>query len=452
MAESDPDGRQNNRPRARRSLRPAPIPHDEGSATRGRLCVATVLCGAVVSTLMQNFLTVNLPGASAELDATAWYGWVPGLYLAASTVFIPPWALISDRRGPRRVFLLGLVIWILGTVALSLSTTTAPFLASRVLQGVGAAAIVPAGFAAISVLYRDRYGRLIGMIGAVQATVVLGGAPLGGWLGAVIGWRASLQMVAVIALVPVILGWLSMPTGKIGRTAGAERGLQEAVGEGNEYRSNERSRVKLFSLPLVRRAAIQTMLLASIAFGVSTYLPLLLHAQFSLDTAAAAALTTPALLGVGIGSAIGGMSADKKDTTRIAWLVVVVGLAIVMLPLLVVQVPALVVQVPGPFAAMSPLAASLGSAVAAAGVGIGLPSQLVNVERATAAAKTASSAGIIQGSRNIGGALGVALFGIPLQLHVAATVGSQLAFVFMLVVAIVSWVLSRLGGANISLR
>lgn len=403
---------------------------------RGRLCVVTVLCGAVVSTLMQNFLTVNLPDASAELGATTWYGWVPGLYLVASTVFIPPWALVSDRRGPRLVFVLGLVTWIAGTVSLSLSTTTAPFLASRVLQGIGAAAIVPAGFAAISALYRDRYGRLIGMIGAVQASVVLAGGPLGGWLGAVVGWRSSLQLVALLALVPVALGWLSMPTVTVGRAGGgAGRELQEGAGEQDDSRSNAPSRGKLFSLPPVREAAVQTMLLASIAYGVSTYLPLLLHAQFLMDTAAAAALTTPALLGVGIGSAIGGIYADKKDTTRAAWLVVVVGLAVVMLPL-----GAVLLTSSETWVTMSSLAASLGSAVAAAGVGIGLPSQLVNVEKATTAANAASSAGVIQGSRNIGGALGVALFGVPLQANVAAAIGAQAAFVFMLAVALIAWI------------
>ena len=403
---------------------------------RGRLCVVTVLCGAVVSTLMQNFLTVNLPDASAELGATTWYGWVPGLYLVASTVFIPPWALVSDRRGPRLVFVLGLVTWIAGTVSLSLSTTTALFLASRVLQGIGAAAIVPAGFAAISALYRDRYGRLIGMIGAVQASVVLAGGPLGGWLGAVVGWRSSLQLVALLALVPVALGWFSMPTVTVGRAGGgAGRESQEGAGEQDDSRWNASSRGKLFSLPSVREAAVQTMLLASIAYGVSTYLPLLLHAQFLMDTAAAAALTTPALLGVGIGSAIGGIYADKKDTTRAAWLVVVVGLAVVMLPL-----GAVLLTSSETWVTMSSLAASLGSAVAAAGVGIGLPSQLVNVERATTAANAASSAGVIQGSRNIGGALGVALFGVPLQANVAAAIGAQAAFVFMLAVALFAWI------------
>ncbi len=401
------------------------------SSVRARLCVVTVVCGAVVSTLMQNFLTVNLPDASAELGANAWYGWVPGLYLVASTVFIPLWALMGDRRGPRLVFVLGLVTWILGTLALSFSTTTAPFLASRVLQGVGAAAIVPAGFAAISALYRDRYGRLIGMIGAVQASVVLAGGPLGGWLGALIGWRSSLQLVTLLALVPVILGWLSMPTGKVDEVAGAGRGLREAVGGGNKFRPNERSRVKLFSLPRVRCAALQTMLLASVAYGVSTYLPLLLHARFLMDTTAAAALTTPALLGVGIGSAIGGISADKRDTTRIAWLVVVAGLTALMLPLV-----AAVFSPSRILANMSPLIASIGAAVAAGGVGLGLPSQLVNVERAATVAQSASSAGIVQGSRNIGGALGAALFGFPLQFNIAAGAGAQLAFAFMLVIAV----------------
>ena len=90
-------------------------------ATRRRLCVLTVLFATAASSLMQTFLTVSLPTATAELDAVAWYGWVTGIYLAAAIVFIPPWAILSDRIGPRTVHVVGMTIWASGTWAVSLS-------------------------------------------------------------------------------------------------------------------------------------------------------------------------------------------------------------------------------------------------------------------------------------------------------------------------------------------
>lgn len=360
--------------------------------TRKRLCVSTVLLATAASSLMQTFLTVSLPTMATELDAIAWYGWVTGIYLATATLFIPPWAILSDRIGPRTVHLAGMAIWALGTWAVSLADSPTWLLVARAGQGIGAAAVVPAGFAAITAVYHDRYGRLIGLMGAVQASVTLAGGPLGGWLGAWIGWRDSLHIVALIATVPILLGLFSLPS-----AASPPNASQPA---------------QLLRSPPVRRAIAQTILLAVIAFGVSTYLPLLLQSQFQLDLARTGLLATPTLIGVAIGSVVGGILAERRDTTHIAWLTVLSGLLLAWMPLATV--------------------AAAGSAVAAAGVGIGLPSQLIAVERIATSAHASKAGGTIQGARNIGGALGVALLGIPLQLGATSATGARYAFAMML--------------------
>lgn len=374
------------------------------SSSRKALCATTVLLATAASSLMQTFLTISLPTATAELDATAWYGWVTGLYLAASTIFIPPWAILSDKIGPRLVHVTGMTIWASGTIAVSLAQSTPLLLGARAIQGAGAAAVVPAGFAAITAIYHSNYARLIGLMGAVQATVTLAGGPLGGWLGTSVGWRHSLQLVAAIAAIPIMLGLFTLPN---------NAASQKQQGEKPQ---------RILRSPIVRRAIVQTMLLAALAFGVSTYLPLLLQSHFQLDLARTALLATPTLLGVAIGSLIGGLLADKRDTTPIAWIVVLTGLILAWIPFVA--------------------AATIGSALAASGVGIGLPSQLITVERIATTAGASKAGGIIQGSRNIGGALGVAILGLPLQLHASPEQGAQYAFAIMLTTAVIASLIS----------
>ena len=401
------------------------------SDARKALCAATVLLATAASSLMQTFLTVSLPTATAEIGAASWYGWVTGLYLAASTVFIPPWAILSDRIGPRLVHVSGMAIWAAGTITVSLAGSAPLLLGARAIQGIGAAAVVPAGFAAITAVYQKNYGRLIGLMGAVQATVTLAGGPLGGWLGTWFGWRHSLQLVAYLALVPIVLGLFSLPGGTAGDGA--------VAGGAARFR-------RLLRSPVVRGAVIQTMLLAAIAFGVSTYLPLLLQSHFQLDLSRTALFATPTLLGVAIGSVVGGLLADSRDTTAIAWLVVLTRLILAWTPFVA--------------------AAAIGSALAASGVGIGLPSQLIAVERVGSGGRisgkgnrsdsdddgsssddgskgasggnASKAGGIIQGSRNIGGAIGVAVLGLPLQFGVTPEQGAQYAFWIMLAVAVVA--------------
>lgn len=375
-----------------------------GSARKG-LCVLTVLLSTVASSLMQTFLTVSLPTAATELDAVSWYGWIAGVYLATATLFIPPWAIFSDRLGPRIIHVAGMTTWALGTWAVSLSGSITWLLGARAIQGAGAAAVVPAGFAAITAVYPDRYGRLVGLMGGVQASVILAGGPLGGWLGAYLGWRDSLKIVAAVAALPALLGWFALP-----RIAQQPAAAQPT---------------RLLKSPTIQHAVAQTMLLAAIAFGVSTYLPLLLQHRFHLDLAHTAVLATPTLIGVAAGSVVGGVLSERRDVASVSWLVVVAGLLLACTP----------------FAT----AATSGSAIASAGVGMGLPAQLALVERAATKAHASKAGGIIQGARNIGGALGVALLGIPLQLGAASELGAKCAFASMLGLAALCLTSTALG-------
>lgn len=363
---------------------------------RQHLAVITVLLATASASLMQTFLTVSLPTVMVDLNGVPWYSWVSSTYLVAATVTIPPWARLADRTGARLVHVAGMSIWGVSTWAASLADTVPWLLTARVGQGIGAAAVAPAGFAALVSLYPQRYGPLIGLIGATQASTVLAGAPLGGWLAASLGWRSALHLVGSLAVPTVMLGWLSLP--------------QKSCGPADHLPAGQ-----LLRSPSARTAITHTLLLAVIGFGVATFLPLLLQTQFQTRQITAAALATPTLVGVAIGSAIGGLLAEKRDTTRTAWIVVVCGLLLTATP-----------HIAGPV---------VGSALAAIGVGLGLPAQLVRLERVTTAQHAATAGGMIQASRNIGGAFGVITLGIPLQTGVTPVVGARAAYAALLVIS-----------------
>ncbi len=164
------------------------------------------------------------------------------------------------------------------------------------------------------------------------------------------------------------------------------------------------------------------MTLAVVAFGLTTYLPLLLRAVHHLDLGHTSLLATPTLVGVAIGSIIGGRLTHWERTDLLAWSAVLVGLAVALIP--------------------ASIAAAAGSALAACGVGIGLPRQLVVVQEIATMRFSAAAAGVIQAARNTGGALGVVLLGLPLQLGSSTATGASLAYVFMAVTAVTALVAS----------
>ncbi len=374
----------------------------KGTPLRRGLAVTAVLFASGLAALMQTFQTVNLPTIAVDLGSTRLYGWVPGLYLATSTLFIPAWASLSDRFGPRWVHFGGLLLGLVGLLGLVVATSGPLFLAARALQGVGAAAVVPASLSALAYFYGAGFGRMIGALGAVQATATLAGGPLGGWLGADWGWRGSLGFVAAFSLLPVLVVPFALPTWT--------------------RRSERTRRPQLLRHRSVVRAIAVTMTLAVVAFGLTTYLPLLLRAVHHLDLGHTSLLATPTLVGVAIGSIIGGRLTRWERTDLLAWSAVLVGLAVALIP--------------------ASIAAAAGSALAACGVGIGLPRQLVVVQEVATLRFSAAAAGVIQAARNTGGALGVVLLGLPLQLGSSTATGASLAYVFMAVTAVTAMVAS----------
>jgi predicted MFS family arabinose efflux permease len=88
-----------------------------------------------------------------------------------------------------------------------LSSPVLPFLlAARLLNGVGAAIIMPAAFAAAGDLPdRDRRARMIALLSAMFPLASLLGLPIGALAAIVAGWRASFLFIALVAIVALVL-------------------------------------------------------------------------------------------------------------------------------------------------------------------------------------------------------------------------------------------------------
>lgn len=357
---------------------------------------ATVLLGTVVSALMQTFLTISLPVVTTEVGAERWYGWFAGLYLAAATVFVGPLASLTDRWGPRVVYLGSMTVWVAATAGLAAAEGTAALLGLRVVQGIGAAGIVPAGVAALAYTYRENFGRMVGAVGAVQAFAMLAGAPLGGWASDVVGWRGSLWVIASLSILPLILAAVVLPTTAGGKGRGGMRRVLRTEG----------------AVPLL----LMTMALAAMSFGVATYLPLLLGRVYQLDPSTIGLLATPGLVGVAVGAAIGGARAERPSTEFLSSGVLVAGAGVALVP--------------------HPYAAAVGGLAVALGAGVGFSRQVVLLQRLAPSDAAGSVGGLTHAARNIGGAAATLLLGLPMQLGVEAAAGASIAFVAMFVFAV----------------
>jgi EmrB/QacA subfamily drug resistance transporter len=138
--------------------------------------------------------------------------WVVTSYLLVQSALLLAVGRLADIWGHKRLYLLGLAVFGLSSVACGLASSTPFLVAGRAVQAVGASMI----FASLTVLLThvfpsDQRGRAVG----VQATIVYvglaSGAPLGGWLTDLFGWHAVFLVNVPIGLVALLLGWRTAP-------------------------------------------------------------------------------------------------------------------------------------------------------------------------------------------------------------------------------------------------
>jgi len=181
------------------------------AVARGPLLLAVILGSGIVF-LDGTIVNVALETIGEELPATA-VGRLEGLtyvtsgYLAVLAALLIPAGAISDARGRRRVFGLGLVGFGVASLGCGLAPTMEILIVGRLLQGAAGAFLVPGALAIITAAFEgEERGRAIGVWAAATSALTTLGPLVGGVLVQSVSWRAAflvnlpLVVIALIAL------------------------------------------------------------------------------------------------------------------------------------------------------------------------------------------------------------------------------------------------------------
>lgn len=175
--------------------------------------LATMTVGLLVVIMGNTILNVALPSVQRELGAThAELQWAVDAYILVFAGLLFSWGVIGDRIGRRKVLLIGLSVFALGSVLAAFSSSPLELIIWRAVMGIGGAAVQPTTLAVISNVFPPaERGRAIGIWAATAGLAVAGGPLAGGavlehfWWGAVflIGVPvALLGLIGTLAVVP----------------------------------------------------------------------------------------------------------------------------------------------------------------------------------------------------------------------------------------------------------
>jgi EmrB/QacA subfamily drug resistance transporter len=417
---------------------------------------AGVMAALAVAALDSTVVSTAMPTIIGDLGGLSEYGWVFSAYLLASTVTVPLYARLADMYGRKPVFMIGLALFIGGSMLSGFAGSMTLLILFRTIQGLGAGAVQPIAFTIVGDVFEsEQRARIQGLFSGVWGAAAVVGPAIGSIITTTVGWRWVFFVNAPVGLVAAVLigrflhehvehhrhrldfvgagiltlglvsllfaateggqlwGWTSPVT--LGLVVAAfallvsfvvfERRIAEPLID-----------LGLLRVPVIAAGLVIGGLSGVVMFSLSTYVPPLVQGVMG-GTALEAGVAVAAMsIGWPIGSVVGGRALLRfgaRPTVLVGMLMLVIGTCVVTQAIQ-----------PGTLEG-GLVVASLGEAITGLGMGLSATTILVMVQAAVPWQRRAVATGLVQFSRTIGGAVGVGLLGGI----VTAAVGNSSAIV-----------------------
>ncbi|GAA1549577.1 MFS transporter [Kribbella hippodromi] len=178
------------------------------------MLLALLCIGIFLVQLDVTVVNVALPTIRVDL-ATSLAGqqWVVAAYMIALAGLLLLFGALGDRIGHRRVVLAGLAVFGGASLGCGVAPNIELLVAARVVQGVGAALLLPGTLAVITDLYADKAARAraVGIWSGAGALALPSGPLLGGALVSGLGWRAVFLINLPIIAIALPVAWRLVP-------------------------------------------------------------------------------------------------------------------------------------------------------------------------------------------------------------------------------------------------
>lgn len=190
-----------------------PVARRRGRAVPVGVALVAASLPMFMATLDNLVMTTALPVLQVELSASLeQLQWMVNAYTLSFASLMIAAATLGDRLGRRRVFVTGIVVFALASIASALATDAGTLIAARAVQGAGAAAVMPLSLTLLAgSVPAARRAMAIGIWGAVSGLGVALGPVIGGAVVDGIAWQAIFWVNVPVAIVAIPLVRWALP-------------------------------------------------------------------------------------------------------------------------------------------------------------------------------------------------------------------------------------------------
>jgi EmrB/QacA subfamily drug resistance transporter len=432
------------------------VAHRIGLTPEQFIVAAGVMSAMAVAALDGTVVATAMPTIIGQLGGLGEYGWVFSMYLLASTVTVPLYARLADMYGRKPIFMIGLALFVGGSMLCGLSGSMTQLIVFRTIQGLGAGAVAPMAFTIVGDVFdAELRAKVQGLFSSVWGISAVVGPALGSIITTTVGWQwvfyvnlpvgivaafmigrflhektehhrhrldlvgAALLTGGFVALIfaaseggalwgwtsPVTLGLVALSVLQLGLFVVVERRVAEPLID-----------LGLLSIPIIRAALVIGILSGAVVTSVSTYVPPLVQGVMG-GTALQAGIAVAAM---SIGWPVGAMVSSRMLLRWGARPIVLSGMAMLVIGALVLTLAILPGDLLGGM-----LVSAAGNILVGLGMGFQTAPLMIMAQGEVPWQRRAVATGLIQFSRTIGGAVGVGLLGGI----VTASVGSASAVI-----------------------
>lgn len=174
-----------------------------------RTVFAVTALGAFMASLDLSIVNVAFPALERSFshDHPATLAWVITGYSIVFGSLLVMAGRTADRLGSRRVFMVGLGIFCFGSALCGVAPSVGLLIGGRLIQGVGAAAVLPSSLGLLLAAFpEDRRAQVVALWGGIGALAVATGPSLGALLITGFGWRAAFYVNLPVGLVAFVAG------------------------------------------------------------------------------------------------------------------------------------------------------------------------------------------------------------------------------------------------------